>query len=75
MYSDGAYTGNMAVFQLPHCYPDSGTFAERKAQRTEFFQKYLYQNKLKECTACSGYSYYCGHPCGSCEGTGKERER
>lgn len=26
----------------------------------------------KDCTACSGSSYYCGGPCGACNGTGKE---
>jgi hypothetical protein len=29
---------------------------------------------LVECTACSGYRYYKGRPCGDCKGTGFEEK-
>ena len=76
MLEDGFYRGDMSTFQLPKHFSSMGnTFHERKKERTEFYIKYIYKNKLKQCTACSGYAYYCGHACGSCNGTGKERER
>ena len=52
------------------------TFHERKKERTEYYQKYVYGWKLKDCSACSGSGYYddTGSPkCGGCDGTGKER--
>ena len=57
------------------------SWKEDKAKRTEHFFKYVYKHKLVDCTACSGSGYYDrsdskGRPmkCGSCNGTGKERE-
>ncbi|EPQ2994515.1 hypothetical protein NRQ84_002136 [Acinetobacter baumannii] len=57
-------------------------FKTRKAARTEHYFKHVYRNKLVPCTACNGSGWYdsCrpngdSIPCGSCEGTGKERER
>ena len=49
------------------------TFKDRKKERKEYYEKFVKGRKLVECTACSGYKYYCGRPCGSCDGTGKER--
>lgn len=54
------------------------TWAERKQNRKEWNEKYVYGWKLVTCTACSGSGYYDndGSPkCGSCNGTGKERKR
>ena len=53
-------------------------YRKRKQERTEYYQKYKYKNKLKTCTACNGSGYYDHNgspPCGACDGTGKERER
>lgn len=50
-------------------------YHKRKKERKEYYLKYVYKNKLKECTACSGSGHYCGDKCGWCKGTGKERER
>ena len=50
-------------------------FEQRKQERRDYFYKWKYKNKLIECTACSGYRYYCGRPCGACNGTGKHRQR
>lgn len=52
------------------------TFHERKAERKDYYMKYVYGWKLRHCTACNGSGYYdnCGSPrCGACDGTGKER--
>ena len=54
------------------------TFAERKAERKEYFEKYVYKKKLVKCIACNGSGYYDhnGSPkCEGCNGTGKKRER
>lgn len=54
----------------------SGTFAQRKTQRTEYYRRYVHGWKLRNCTACNGSGYYdsCGSPsCGACDGSGKER--
>lgn len=51
-------------------------FHERKAKRKEYYLKYEYKWKQQRCTACAGSGYYDHNgspPCGSCEGTGKER--
>jgi DnaJ-class molecular chaperone len=52
------------------------TFHERKAERKEYYEKYVFGHKLKECIACNGSGYYdnTGSPkCSSCNGTGKQR--
>lgn len=49
------------------------TFLQRKSQRKEGYENYVKGWRLRDCTACSGSSYYCGGPCGACDGTGKER--
>ncbi len=52
------------------------TFHERKAERTEHFERWVKGWKLVTCTACSGSGYY-DHdgspPCDGCDGTGRER--
>lgn len=50
-------------------------YQKRKQERKEHYLKYVYKNKLRECTACSGSGFYRGGSCGCCDGTGKERER
>lgn len=50
-------------------------FQERKEWRKEYFYRYVYGWKERECLACSGSGYYDHNgapPCSSCEGTGKE---
>jgi hypothetical protein len=47
-------------------------FHERKQERKANYEKFVKGWKLVECGACSGSSYYCGGPCGACDGTGKE---
>lgn len=70
------YTGDMSTFELPKHYGDFNlSFRERKKKRTKFYIERIYKNKLIECTACSGYKYWCGYACGNCEGTGKQRQR
>ena len=54
------------------------TWLERKAARKEHYEKSIKGWKLVPCGACSGPGFYDGgdphnHPCGCCEGTGKER--
>ncbi len=56
------------------------SWLEDKEARKEHYLKYVYGWKLRPCTACNGSGYYdsCDRkgnpiPCGSCEGTGKER--
>lgn len=52
------------------------TYRERKRDRTEHYNKYVYGWKLRKCTACSGSGYYDhdGSPeCGICDGSGKQR--
>lgn len=52
------------------------TFAERKAERVRYFEKYVRGWKLVTCTACSGSGYYDSHgspACSCCGGTGKMR--
>ena len=51
-------------------------FYERKKARTEHYEKFIKNCKLRPCTACNGSGYYDdnGSPkCGCCNGTGKER--
>ena len=52
------------------------TFAERKAERTEYYKRFVFGWKLRNCGACNGSGHYdnTGSPeCGCCDGTGKER--
>lgn len=49
------------------------TFAERKKERAEHFEKRVHGWKLVECTACSGSGRYKAGACGACDGTGKMR--
>jgi len=73
---DGFYTGDLSTFDLMRFYPDhSDSFREKKRKRTEFYFKHIHGKKLVQCTACSGYRYYCGGACGCCEGTGKTRQQ
>lgn len=52
------------------------TFAERKAERTRHYEKYVKGWKKAPCGACAGSGHY-DHdgspPCGSCGGSGTER--
>jgi DnaJ-class molecular chaperone len=53
-------------------------FRERKQERTEYFMRYIFGWKIRNCGACSGSGRYDhdGSPkCGACEGTGKETYR
>lgn len=69
------YYGDMSTFGIYKMFNPQGTFHERKKERTEHYYKWEYKNRLVECTACSGYRYYCGGACGCCEGTGKQRQK
>jgi len=54
------------------------TWKERKAERKEYFDRFIYGWRLRACTACNGSGYYDNNgspPCGSCGGTGKETYR
>ena len=51
------------------------TFKTRKQARAVYYESFVKGWKLVDCTACSGSGYYCGKPCGACEGTGKERRK
>lgn len=54
------------------------TFHERKAERREYFERFVKGWKLVTCSACSGSGRYDNTgspPCWSCNGTGKERVR
>lgn len=54
------------------------TWEERKKERVEHYKKYVYKWKLRDCLACNGsghYDHVGAPPCGSCNGTGKERYR
>jgi len=51
-------------------------FAERKKARKEYYERFVYGWKLRNCGACNGSGYYDNigsPPCSACEGTGKER--
>jgi DnaJ-class molecular chaperone len=53
-------------------------FHERKAERTDWYKKYIHGWRLQTCGACNGSGRYDhnGSPrCGCCNGTGKERVR
>lgn len=50
-------------------------FAERKARRREYYERFVKGWKQRACGACSGSGRYDNHgapPCGACDGTGKE---
>jgi DnaJ-class molecular chaperone len=52
------------------------SWAERKEQRRDYYRRYVLGWKLVTCTACNGsgrYDHNGSPPCGSCDGTGKER--
>jgi len=52
------------------------TWKERKKERIEYYKEHVYKWKLRSCTACNGSGHYDHNgspPCGSCNGTGKER--
>ena len=52
------------------------TFKERKRERKEYYDKYVFGWKERPCTACNGSGHYDHNgspPCGSCDGTGKEK--
>jgi uncharacterized protein YbbK (DUF523 family) len=54
------------------------TFRARKADRSAYFWKFVYGWKLRKCSACNGSGYYDHNgspPCGSCEGSCRERYR
>lgn len=56
-------------------FPGHLNFHERKADRTELFQRWVFGWKQRPCGACAGSGYYDNKgspPCGACEGTGKE---
>lgn len=51
-------------------------FNERKKKRSEYYHKFIFGYKQRDCSACSGSGRYDSNgspPCSSCEGTGKER--
>lgn len=61
-------------------------FKKRKEERTKYFFLFVYQWRLKICSACNGSGYYDSNfnkripKCGLCKGTGKvkykwEREK
>ena len=67
---------SLSTFGLSPYYADNKlSFHERKCERTEYFFKHVFRNKLIECGACSGYCYYCGNKCSFCHGNGVQRER
>lgn len=52
------------------------TWAERKAERREHYERFVRGWRLVTCSACSGSGHYDhnGSPrCGCCDGTGKMR--
>lgn len=53
-------------------------YHREKQRRKEYYLKYVYGWKLRQCTACSGSGTYDTNDspkCGTCNGTGKERYR
>lgn len=54
------------------------TWAERKDDRTEHFERFVFGWRLATCNACNGSGHYDNNgapPCGACDGTGKVRVR
>lgn len=54
------------------------SFHERKAQRSEYYFRFVYGWKQQACVSCNGSKVYDSDgspPCGACEGTGKEQYR
>jgi hypothetical protein len=59
-------------------WPKVAGFRERKAQRSEYYRRFVYGWVLCSCTACNGsgrYDHNGSPPCSACDGTGKERVR
>lgn len=53
-------------------------FKERKAQRTDYYNRFVKGWKQRPCTSCMGSGRYDhnGSPkCAACDGTGKEKYR
>jgi DnaJ-class molecular chaperone len=51
-------------------------YAERKAARTEHYNKFIKGWKQRPCGACNGTGHYDHNnspKCGACNGTGKEQ--
>ena len=51
-------------------------YMQRKAARTEHYNRFVFGWRLRQCVACSGSGRYdtTGSPdCGACDGTGKTR--
>lgn len=54
------------------------TWLERKANRRDYYERYVRGWKLVTCTACNGSGYYDANgspPCGCCGGTGMMRDK
>lgn len=52
-------------------------YHQRKAQRKEYFEKFVKGRKLEKCISCNGSGYYDSNnspKCGACDGTGKTRQ-
>ena len=66
-------TNNPITFKEMENIKNIMTFQERKQERKQYYEKYVYGWKERPCGACSGSGYYCGRACGACDGTGKEK--
>lgn len=65
-----------ALQKRGHYALDRNSFYDLKAKRTEFYLRFEFGHKLKNCGACNGsgrYDYNGNPKCGACEGTGKDR--
>lgn len=54
------------------------SFERDKQIRKDYFYKYIYGWKTRDCVACNGsgiYDHNGSPPCGACDGIGKERYR
>lgn len=52
------------------------TFHERKAERSDYYRRFVHGWKQRACGACAGSGYYDSDgspPCGGCDGTGREQ--
>ena len=73
----------VVLFKKSMGYPlKISDYQRRKQERVEFYNKYVYKNKLRVCGCCNGSGYYDNTDkwgkvpkCGNCRGTGKQRER
>lgn len=53
-------------------------FHERKAQRKEHFDRFVFGWRLRQCNSCAGSGRYDSHgspACSGCDGTGKVRHK